>query len=85
MEYKETRIQVNQPLPTPTRRDQAQMALYLDAVMRRNTAAMFGVPITHERAMADARAALSEADRVLLARDAEVVERLLPNESTPHE
>lgn len=77
MEYKETRILVSQPFPTPTPRDRAAVALHLDAIMRQSTAEMFGVPITRERAMAEARAALSEADRALLAREVEVVERLL--------
>lgn len=69
-EIKTETVRVSQrPLPTPTPREVALVALHLDAAMRMTTAAVFGAPITRERAMADAQATLSEKQRILLAKD----------------
>lgn len=53
----------------PTPREQALMKLALETVMRQNTAAMFGTPITREHAHAVALAAMSERERALIAED----------------
>lgn len=66
------------PTPEPDERTRLLFLVELDAHQRKNAADMFGAPITIERARAQARAALSDAQRALLATDAERVERLLP-------
>ena len=57
------------PVIPITPRDQALMNLAIDTARRINTAMMFGVPITRERARSEALAALSERERALVAKD----------------
>lgn len=62
------------PQRPPTPREQAQMKLAIETVLRMNTAAMFGAPITRERARAEALAKMSERERALLAEDVTPIE-----------
>lgn len=65
--YSYSRLIANLPPPDPAL--EAQLRLIMDTTIRYNSAMMFGVPITMERAREEALAALSDKDRALIAKD----------------
>lgn len=76
--YMVRRVRDTGPMPEPDERTRLLMLVELDALQRKTAAETLGAPITIERARDAARAALTDAQRAILAGEAERVERLLP-------